>query len=165
LVGFVVFFVRRITNYRSMKGVHDDSVERRPTGLVLLLAIWGGWTVLQYLGYNLTFVQHQGRYLFPALIPIGLAFGLGLGELLRPVVSRVIGAVFILAAVVLGVAGAASGALGAWPMAIVACAGMALLLWSWLPRRVAAPLQVAPYLALIVLDAVCLFGYVVPHLA
>ncbi|HUW94871.1 MAG TPA: hypothetical protein VMW58_03730, partial [Anaerolineae bacterium] len=26
------------------------------------------------------FVQHQGRYLFPALAPIGLAFALGLSE-------------------------------------------------------------------------------------
>ena len=31
--------------------------------------------------YNLTFVQHQGRYLFPALIPIGTASALGLSAL------------------------------------------------------------------------------------
>jgi 4-amino-4-deoxy-L-arabinose transferase-like glycosyltransferase len=33
-----------------------------------------------HLWYNLKFVQHQGRYLFPALVPIGLAFALGLQE-------------------------------------------------------------------------------------
>ncbi|VAW31519.1 hypothetical protein MNBD_CHLOROFLEXI01-4295 [hydrothermal vent metagenome] len=32
-----------------------------------------------HVGYNMTFVQHQGRYLFPALIPISLGFSLGLG--------------------------------------------------------------------------------------
>ncbi|MCP4416984.1 MAG: DUF2142 domain-containing protein [Chloroflexi bacterium] len=32
-----------------------------------------------HVGYNVTFVQHQGRYLFPALIPISLGFSLGLG--------------------------------------------------------------------------------------
>ena len=32
-----------------------------------------------HVGYNLTFVQHQGRYLFPALIPIALGLSLGLG--------------------------------------------------------------------------------------
>lgn len=32
-----------------------------------------------HVGYNITFVQHQGRYLFPALIPISLGFSLGLG--------------------------------------------------------------------------------------
>jgi 4-amino-4-deoxy-L-arabinose transferase-like glycosyltransferase len=35
-------------------------------------------TVAVHIGYNLTFVQHQGRYLFPALIPIGLGVTLGL---------------------------------------------------------------------------------------
>lgn len=39
-------------------------------------------------GYNLTFVQHQGRYLFPALVPIGLGAVLGLGEWLRPFIPR-----------------------------------------------------------------------------
>ncbi|MEA3341086.1 MAG: glycosyltransferase family 39 protein [Chloroflexota bacterium] len=37
--------------------------------------------LLEYLGYNLTFLQHQGRYLFPALIPIGAAAALGLRKL------------------------------------------------------------------------------------
>jgi 4-amino-4-deoxy-L-arabinose transferase-like glycosyltransferase len=36
--------------------------------------------LLEFLGYNLTFVQHQGRYLFTALIPIGLAAALGIGQ-------------------------------------------------------------------------------------
>jgi hypothetical protein len=40
-------------------------------------------TLLGFLGYNLTFVQHQGRYLFPALIPIGTAGALGLDTLTR----------------------------------------------------------------------------------
>jgi 4-amino-4-deoxy-L-arabinose transferase-like glycosyltransferase len=33
-----------------------------------------------HVSYNLKFVQHQGRYLFPALIPIAVAFALGLSE-------------------------------------------------------------------------------------
>lgn len=37
--------------------------------------------LLEFLVYNLTFVQHQGRYLFPALIPIGLAAALSLSTL------------------------------------------------------------------------------------
>lgn len=43
-----------------------------------LLGLWVVLNVLMYLYYNLTFVQHQGRYLFIALIPIGLAFSVGL---------------------------------------------------------------------------------------
>jgi 4-amino-4-deoxy-L-arabinose transferase-like glycosyltransferase len=50
------------------------------TGLTLFL-VTAALTMLQYVGYNLTFVQHQGRYLFYALIPIGTAATLGLGAL------------------------------------------------------------------------------------
>ena len=48
----------------------------------LLLSLWFLLTVSGYLYYNLTFVQHQGRYLFPALIPIGLAFAIGWWQVL-----------------------------------------------------------------------------------
>ncbi len=46
--------------------------------LFQMLGAWVVLNVLMYLYYNMTFVQHQGRYLFPALIPIGLAFTVGL---------------------------------------------------------------------------------------
>lgn len=41
-----------------------------------------------YLTYNLTYVQHQGRYLFPALIPISAAVAAGIGTWAQPVVAR-----------------------------------------------------------------------------
>ena len=45
---------------------------------IVLLALSASLTVISYLWYNLTFVQHQGRYLFPALVPLALAGALGL---------------------------------------------------------------------------------------
>lgn len=54
---------------------------RRALGLLALTIIL---TTLGYLWYNLTFVQFQGRYLFPALIPLGLFFALGLAEAVSP---------------------------------------------------------------------------------
>ncbi len=42
-----------------------------------ILVVWFVLTVGGYVYYNVTFVQHQGRYLFPALIPLGLAFAIG----------------------------------------------------------------------------------------
>jgi 4-amino-4-deoxy-L-arabinose transferase-like glycosyltransferase len=45
-------------------------------------------TLALHIGYNLTFVQHQGRYLFPALAPIAVGFALGLGAWLRPWLER-----------------------------------------------------------------------------
>ncbi len=44
---------------------------------ILLMGLGYGW-------YNLTFVQFQGRYLFPGLIPTGIFFALGLSEALSP---------------------------------------------------------------------------------
>jgi 4-amino-4-deoxy-L-arabinose transferase-like glycosyltransferase len=48
--------------------------------LILLLAS-GILTGLMFAWYNSKFLQHQGRYLFPALIPIGTAAALGLNQL------------------------------------------------------------------------------------
>jgi 4-amino-4-deoxy-L-arabinose transferase-like glycosyltransferase len=48
----------------------------------VLLSLLFVLTVGGYLYYNVTFVQHQGRYLFPALIPIGLAFAIGWWQVL-----------------------------------------------------------------------------------
>jgi 4-amino-4-deoxy-L-arabinose transferase-like glycosyltransferase len=45
-------------------------------------------SLLVYLTYNLTFVQHQGRYLFSALIPISVGFALGWAAITKPFVSR-----------------------------------------------------------------------------
>lgn len=44
-----------------------------------ILALLTLLTVALHVGYNLTFVQHQGRYLFPALIPLMLGTAVGLG--------------------------------------------------------------------------------------
>ena len=46
---------------------------------VLILWLTFLLTLTIHVGYNFTFVQHQGRYLFPALIPIALGLSLGLG--------------------------------------------------------------------------------------
>jgi hypothetical protein len=45
-----------------------------------ILGASGLITLAVYLYYNLSFVQHQGRYLYPALIPIGLAAAAGIGQ-------------------------------------------------------------------------------------
>ncbi len=48
---------------------------------LFLLALSAILTFFSFVWHNLTFVQHQGRYLFPALIPIGVAVALGLDAL------------------------------------------------------------------------------------
>lgn len=51
---------------------------------VTLLAVWALIVGAQMVVYNLQYIQPQGRYLFPALMSIGLFFVLGWRELLSP---------------------------------------------------------------------------------
>jgi 4-amino-4-deoxy-L-arabinose transferase-like glycosyltransferase len=55
---------------------------------VLILAPLFLLTLGVHVGYNLTFVQHQGRYLYPALIPIALGIAVGLGLWFTPLRRR-----------------------------------------------------------------------------
>ncbi len=67
--------------------------DRSQDGLILLL-VSALLTLALYLYYNLSFVQHQGRYLFPALIPLGLGAAAGMaqwGRWLNQVARRNVG--------------------------------------------------------------------------
>jgi 4-amino-4-deoxy-L-arabinose transferase-like glycosyltransferase len=68
LVGLVV----AARNWRALDEGQRDGVR--------LLALSASITVLLYLYYNLNFVQHQGRYLFPALVPISAAAAVGMRQ-------------------------------------------------------------------------------------
>jgi 4-amino-4-deoxy-L-arabinose transferase-like glycosyltransferase len=50
---------------------------------VKILTVSAFLSAALYLYYNVTFVQHQGRYLFPALVPIGLVAAVGLWQWAR----------------------------------------------------------------------------------
>jgi len=73
VVGFLLWL-------REARGERREA--RRATQHVVLGAT-ALFVFLTYLYYNLTFVQHQGRYLFPALIPIALGAALATDALLR----------------------------------------------------------------------------------
>ncbi|WP_420642389.1 DUF2142 domain-containing protein [Candidatus Leptofilum sp.] len=59
--------------------VNQIPIQFRSKLPVLILWLVFLLTLTIHVGYNVTFVQHQGRYLFPALIPISLGISLGLG--------------------------------------------------------------------------------------
>lgn len=70
---------------------YSDSSQRSAAGgrlPVLVLCLTFLLTIALHIFYNLTFVQHQGRYLYPALIPIAVGFTAGLGHWLRPLERR-----------------------------------------------------------------------------
>lgn len=77
----------------AISGLALDWFSRRqhqapPAGYLSPLFLLFLLTTAVHLWYNLTFIQHQGRYLFPALIPIGLGTMIGLGGWIRPLTPR-----------------------------------------------------------------------------
>lgn len=86
VAGLIMLFIKRL-RYR-----HSNGPEPAPTAhsnrQILVLASTFLLTLGLHIAYNLTFVQHQGRYLFPALIPIATGYAAGLGFWLRPFVTR-----------------------------------------------------------------------------
>jgi 4-amino-4-deoxy-L-arabinose transferase-like glycosyltransferase len=81
-------------------------------------------TVAAYIGYNLSFVQHQGRYLFPALLPIALGLTVGwFAWLERPAADGLAGACG-LGILILGLAGILGGDLPAFPILLMIGTGL-----------------------------------------
>jgi 4-amino-4-deoxy-L-arabinose transferase-like glycosyltransferase len=137
----------------------------RPTHYAtILLVLWLALAVGGYLYYNISFVQFQGRYLFPALVPIGLLMVAGWEALLSRRWS-VAGA---------GVSGliAAGGVLSSswtgspdkWLIGAGAGTTLALTLRRWLPASWDGWLIVMILIGLAGLAAFSLFAFVVPNL-
>jgi 4-amino-4-deoxy-L-arabinose transferase-like glycosyltransferase len=125
-----------------------------------LLALWALMTLASYIWYNLQFVQHQGRYLFRALVPIGLAVALGWREALGPR-SAIPVAGLLLAG---GAALWAAGQLPNWPLLMIVATAILLAARRYLPAPLDPFVTTSPYLLLILLDGVSLFGFIVPQL-
>lgn len=80
-LGVRLFSQLRTIEWTSLRAyVFEDTTAVQTLILTLLV---GGALALLVL-YNLTFIQHQGRYLFPALIPIGVGVSVGTAVYLRP---------------------------------------------------------------------------------
>ncbi len=81
LAGLVAYLVRLA---RSQAPRRERAI---PTVVILGLSV--ATSLAGYLWWNLSFVQHQGRYLFPALAAIATFFHLGLRQLAHDTVTAV----------------------------------------------------------------------------
>lgn len=133
---------------------------------IRLLALSAFLTLLTYAWYNTQFVQHQGRYLFTALIPLGIAFAAGWDAALWPRAGRILAGILIGLAALLGAWGILSRTgLPKWPMLMTVMAAGGLFGASWLPRGIAPLLTITPYGLMILIDLYALFKAIVPQLA
>jgi 4-amino-4-deoxy-L-arabinose transferase-like glycosyltransferase len=127
-------------------------------GALLLAA--GLFTLASYLWYNTQFVQHQGRYLFSALVPISLAMALGWREALRREPAWPLAALLLASGAVLRLIGLLSN----WLLLMLGAASGALVIRRFLPFRLDPLVHACPYLLLILLDLASLFLFIVPQL-
>ncbi len=153
LVGFVLWAIRATRRWQEY-----PEWQRAGGGLLLLLGLL---TLASYLWYNLGFLQHQGRYLFRALVPVSLAVALGWREALRRRYALPLAGVFLVSGLLLRLV----GLLPNWPLLLLIVLAAGLGVRRFLPERLDPLVQSAPYLLLIPLDLACLFLFVVPQLA
>jgi 4-amino-4-deoxy-L-arabinose transferase-like glycosyltransferase len=131
---------------------------------VHLASLWVILTALFYIYYNLSFVQFQGRYLFPALAPIGLFATLGLRTILSRRRAWVGASLCGLVAAGVGVSSALSGGLDKWGLLIAGGAAIALAVRRWLPACLDDWILATPYAGLAALSVYSLFAFIVPYL-
>jgi hypothetical protein len=153
--GFLIYLARVIRQ--------RDSLSAYQKAALGLLALSASLTLLSYLWYNCKFVQHQGRYVFPALVPLGLFFALGLQEVLAKKRAKVIAALCLLALLFLAAKGLLTNDFNKWSMALLGGTALAFGLKTLLPERYDGFAFALPYLGLFALDAICLFGFIVPY--
>lgn len=172
----------RIVNCGS--GVEERRLKIGEGGGRIVLVVSALFTLLAYAWYNTQFLQHQGRYLFTALIPIALAFAAGWDGVARPGVGRWLAGGLVVLAIGLVMWGVAGGAgLPKWPVAMTMAAAVGLFLLdlalTLLARyeknghpaagRAFGVLRAAalafPYVFLGIVALYALFGAIVPQLS
>ena len=155
-------------------------------GLVLTLV------AISYVGYNMKFVQHQGRYLFWGLLPISTVVALGWREVLQPLQGAITGFLAAVMAAAMLLMGALVGDTDKWTVlsmgliaVVLLCQPLLLagasrypLRWlpGWFKRWLARPgvagaltvgraaVWALPFALLLLLDLVIPPWFIVPQL-
>ncbi|MGC9468731.1 MAG: DUF2142 domain-containing protein [Anaerolineae bacterium] len=136
----------------------------RQRDALILLGMSAVITLAMYVGYNLVYVQHQGRYLFPALPLLVLGAALGWQHLLhqRQAVGMALALLLVTAGV--GIVGALAGDPPLWTLAMLGAAAVGLPVLAFVPERYHGALVALALVGMVVLDLWCLFGFIVPML-
>ncbi len=156
LGGLIAFGITKAHNLSVMQ--HKAMVIMGTTIILMGLA---------YLGYNLTFVQFQGRYLFISLIPLALFLSLGLTEALQPRWKWWLSGGLTVTLVWITISTTRSGATDKWAILIL---GLVLVLAAsrffieryWI--HMSQLLLTLCYAGLIVLALLAPFWFIIPYL-
>ncbi len=131
---------------------------------LLLLGGQCALVVASYAWYNLSFVQHQGRYLFPALLPLSLGFALG-WQGLRTATGSAAGAILAAwVAVGLALQGWQRGDVDGRALMVTVVVALLLFVHSRKPKAPAFIWNGVLLMMLVLLALYALFGAIVPQL-
>jgi hypothetical protein len=146
-----------------------------------LLLLWLG-AFAAYAWYNVGFIQHQGRYLFPALPTWSLLVAVGWWAVLEKRSGIAAAAILLAGAAIHVLAGMTTGGVDRWTLLLYGAAAIGLLLYTllspqinrvltgiggarWASHEPLRPiLYLCLFLALIALDIAIPFLYIVPQL-
>lgn len=142
-----------------------QGLEVRQRDTLILLSTSAGITVAMFLWYNIIFVQHQGRYLFPALPIVAVAAARGLEQLIDRKLAVSTALLLLLIVLATGVVGVIRGDVPFWSLLLVGMPAIALPVAAFVLPRWRSLWGGALLAALAALDIVCLFGFIVPLLA
>jgi hypothetical protein len=147
LLGLVFFLARR---WRGLCPWQTWGLGLLALELLLIMGV--------IVAYNLTFLQPQGRYLFPASAAIGVFAVLGLREVIaRP---RLLAGCLLLGSAALSVAGGGKLFL----LIGLGLAGLVVAAWRVGKRWYPGLVWVGLFVGLACLDVICLVSFIVPML-
>ncbi len=118
----------------QLRREHQPALSRPQWEMLTLLAASALLSGLAYGWYNLSFVQFQGRYLFTAIVPLGLFFAVGLDTMLQPRWSWLLAAILALALLWLAGASLWQGGLDKWAVLLTGSLLALALGQIFLPR-------------------------------
>ncbi len=133
-------------------------------GVVVLLTVLFLGVLAEYVGYNLIFVQHQGRYLFPALAAIAPAWAVGFLETVKRPVSRKMALFFLILAVFWAAMDVISPSAYRWHAALSLSLAIAYGVRAAIPETLDHFVLAVLYALLWVLDVYALFAFILPQL-
>ncbi len=129
-----------------------------------IMAVWMLVTAMGYLWWNVRFVQHQGRYLFPALTPLSLALAAGWRTVYRR--GWALGAVALgVGAVALATISGVRGDVNVTATAIPVLGACGLWVAHWADARWPKVSTLLPGLGLAALSLLALWTVIVPFLS
>lgn len=131
---------------------------------VYLLTLQFALALLAYIAYNAVFMQPQGRYLFPAVIPIAIMFAFGLYQLSQSVHTREASFVLLAFLFLLVAYGLFRGDVKGWYAMITAIIGVVLFIVSTQTDRHRTGAYVVTFGALFLMNFHALFQRLLPAL-